>query len=227
MIVLGIDSSAKTASVGIIENDKVICDFTLNHKRTHSEKLLEMIDISLKIAKLDISQVDAFAVTKGPGSFTGLRIGLSTIKGLCHALNKPCYLVSTLTALYENVRASYLDNVIIAPIMDARRNEVYLSAYLNDEKIIDDTAMGIEEFIEKLSEFPCEKIIFTGDGVMPNKEIIKAKLKDKCDFAPERLINGSGSAVAFSAFRENNLVSYEKILPEYLRVSQAERLKGE
>ena len=176
MITLGIDSATKTASVGIVKDEKVVASFTLNHKRTHSEKLLEMVDMALKVAQLDINEIDAFAVTKGPGSFTGLRIGLATIKGLCNALNKPCYPVSTIDALYENVSGLCSFGTIIAPIMDARRGEVYCGAYLNNEKILEDDALNIEKFIEKLKTFNYEKIIFTGDGVEPNKEIYKYNL---------------------------------------------------
>ena len=225
MIILGIDSSTKTASVSICDNDKVIVDFTLNHKRTHSEKLLEMIDMALKTSQLDISDIDAFSVTKGPGSFTGLRIGLATIKGLCHALNKPCYLASTISALFESVNNEYSKNIIYAPIMDARRNEVYAGAFLNGERIIEDSALPVTEFIDKLNEFACEKIVFTGDGVYPNKEIIKEKLGDKASFAPEHLINGCGAGVVKAALKENKKVTYENILPSYLRPSQAERMK--
>ena len=152
MIILGIDSSTKTASCGIVVDGKVIVDYTLNHHRTHSEKLLEMIDMALKIAKLDICDIDAFAVTKGPGSFTGLRIGLATVKGLCHSLNKPCYLVSTLDALYENVNNTYSPDIIYAPIMDARRNEVYCAAYKDGKKILEDSALNINDFIEFLQK---------------------------------------------------------------------------
>lgn len=227
MITLGIDSATKTASVGIVKDEKVVASFTLNHKRTHSEKLLEMVDMALKVAQLDINEIDAFAVTKGPGSFTGLRIGLATIKGLCHALNKPCYPVSTIDALYENVSGLCSVNTIIAPIMDARRGEVYCGAYLNNEKILEDDALNIEKFIEKLKTFNYEKIIFTGDGVEPNKEIIKNLLCDKCAFAPEHLINGSGEAVIFAALKNVEAENYDEVRPEYLRVSQAERLKKE
>ncbi len=226
MIILGIDSSTKTASVAICDNEKVIVDFTLNHKRTHSEKLLEMIDMALKTAQLEISDIDAFAVTKGPGSFTGLRIGLATIKGLCHALNKPCFITSTISALFESLNNEYSHNTIYAPIMDARRSEVYAGAFLNGERIIEDSALPISEFIDKLNEFDCEKIVFTGDGVYPNKEAITQKLGSKCFFAPEHLINGCGAGVIKSALKENNKVNYTDILPSYLRPSQAERMKG-
>lgn len=226
MLILGIDTSAKTASCGIYKDGRMIVDYTLNHKRTHSEKLLEMIDMSLKIAQLDITEVDAFAVCKGPGSFTGLRIGLATVKGLCHALNKPCYLCSTLLSLYENVHTLYNQDIIFAPVMDARRSEVYGAAFLNDEQIIEDCALPITELIDRINVIDSyRKIVFTGDGVEPNKDIIKAKLSSRALFAPEHLIYGSGSSVINAALKENFKVDYNNILPTYLRVSQAERLK--
>ena len=223
MLILGIDSSTKTASVGICDGEKVLVSFTLNHKRTHSEKLLGMIDDSLKIAQLDISDIDAFAVTRGPGSFTGLRIGLATVKGLCHAMKKPCYSVSTLDALYENVYNGEED-ILYAPLMDARRGEVYCSAYLNGEKVIDDSAMALTDFLEKIKELSFKKVMFTGDGVYPNIDIIKGFDKSYL-IAPEHLLPGSGPSVIKAALKTGNPLEYQEVVPEYLRLSQAERLK--
>ena len=223
MLILGIDSSTKTASVGICDGEKVLVSFTLNHKRTHSEKLLGMIDDSLKIAQLDISDIDAFAVTRGPGSFTGLRIGLATVKGLCHAMKKPCYSVSTLDALYENVYNGEED-ILYAPLMDARRGEVYCSAYLNGEKVIDDSAMALTDFLEKIKELSFKKVMFTGDGVYPNIDIIKGFDKSYL-IAPEHLLLGSGPSVIKAALKTGNPLEYQEVVPEYLRLSQAERLK--
>ena len=225
MIILGIDSSTKTASVGICDGEKVLASFTLNHKRTHSEKLLEMIDMALKIAQLDIKDIDALAVTNGPGSFAGLRIGLATVKGLCHALNKPCYTVSTLDALYENV-SDGSEEVLYAPLMDARRGEVYCAAYLNGKKVIPDSAMPLSEFLEKIKEFNFDKVIFTGDGVYPNIEIINSFNK-KYLIAPEHIIFGSGPSVIRAALKYGKELDYRDVKAEYLRLSQAERVKGE
>ena len=225
MIILGIDSSTKTASVGICDGEKVLSSFTLNHKRTHSEKLLEMIDMSLKIAQLDIKDVDVFAVTKGPGSFTGLRIGLATVKGLCHALNKPCYTVSTLDALYENVYDGS-EGILYAPLMDARRGEVYCSAYFNGKKVIEDSAMPLNEFLEKIKEIQFDKVMFTGDGVYPNLDLIK-DFEKKYLIAPEHILFGSGPSVIKAALKYGKPLGYEEVSPEYLRLSQAERVKGE
>ncbi len=225
MLILGIDSSTKTASVGICDGDKVLASFTLNHKRTHSEKLLEMIDMALKVAQLDISDIDAFAVTRGPGSFTGLRIGLATVKGLCHALKKPCYSVSTLDALYENVNQG-ADNILYAPLMDARRGEVYCCAYLNGKKVIEDSAISLQEFSEKIKELQFERVMFTGDGVYPNIEAIKGFEKSYV-IAPEHILYGSGPSVIKAALKYGTALDYQEVVPEYLRLSQAERVKGD
>ena len=228
MLILGIDASAKTASVGIMDNERMIVNFTLNHKRTHSEKLLEMIDMALNIAKCDISDIDAFAVCKGPGSFTGLRIGLSTVKGLCHALNKPCFLTSTLSMLYENVKGAFDDGALYVPVMDARRNEVYTAIFKDGEKILPDSAMPIFELMEIIDKTDADgKVVFVGDGVSPNLDIIKDHFKDRVAFADECHNYGSGYSVITSALKENEEVSYDKIQPSYLRVSQAERMKKE
>lgn len=226
MLLLGIDSSAKTASCGIMMDDKTIVDITLDNNKTHSEKLLEMIDTSLKLTNHNISDIDAFCVCKGPGSFTGLRIGLTTIKGLCHALNKPCYMCSTLDALYENVKNDYNEDFLIVPIMDARRNEVYAACFLNGEKIVDDTAIKIADLFDVISKIKFDKILFTGDGVSPNKELIENEYKDRVYFAKGNDSYARGTAVIKASIK-NESVCYNNILPNYLRKSQAERVKTE
>ena len=227
MLVLGMDSSAKTASVGICDDEKLIVNFTLNHKHTHSEKLLEMVDMALKTAQLDITDIDAFAITKGPGSFTGLRIGLSTVKGLCHALDKPCYTTSTLSMLYENVYKEYEDALIV-PMMDARRSEVYTAVFDKEKRLTEDLAIPVCELFEIIDGFCKEKnVVFTGDGVLPNIDAINKHFGKRAQFASEDLIYGSGYAVIKAALKEKNPLKYDEVLPSYLRLSQAERLKKE
>ena len=226
MLVLGMDSSAKTASVGISDGEKLIVNFTLNHKRTHSEKLLEMVDMALKTAQLTIADIDAFAITKGPGSFTGLRIGLATVKGLCHALNKPCYTTSTLSMLYENVYKEYKDAFIV-PMMDARRSEVYTAVFDGEKRLTDDLAIPVAELFEIIDSHGKDRaVVFTGDGVLPNLEKIKEYFKERAVIAEESLIYGSGYAVIKAALKENTPLKYDEVLPSYLRLSQAERMKN-
>ena len=126
MKILGIDSSGLVASVAIVENDVLLSEYTVNHKKTHSQTLLPMLDEIVKMLELDLEQIDGIAVAAGPGSFTGLRIGAATAKGLGLALKKPLISVPTVDALAYNL---YGAQGVVCPIMDARRSQVYTGIY--------------------------------------------------------------------------------------------------
>ncbi|MGN0253784.1 MAG: tRNA (adenosine(37)-N6)-threonylcarbamoyltransferase complex dimerization subunit type 1 TsaB, partial [Lachnospiraceae bacterium] len=126
MKILAIDSSGLVATVAVLEDDELIAEYTVNYKKTHSETLLPMLDEIKSMINLDLSEIDAIAVTKGPGSFTGLRIGSATVKGLAYALNVPIISVPTVDALSMNLWGS---DKLIVPVMDARREQVYTGIY--------------------------------------------------------------------------------------------------
>ncbi|MBQ4109390.1 MAG: tRNA (adenosine(37)-N6)-threonylcarbamoyltransferase complex dimerization subunit type 1 TsaB [Clostridia bacterium] len=221
MIILGVDSSATLASVAIAEDEKTIVNINLNHKRTHSEKLLDMINQALRLAQLTINDIDVFMVNKGPGSFTGLRIGIATVKGLCHAVNKPAVPVSTLDSFYYSTSGYET----VCPIMDARRGEVYAAVYHKGEKVMEDTPIALSELLKKLDY---EKILFLGDGVPVHRELIEKELGNRAEFECEHNNFGSAAAVikaGLNEIKKNGTVDYNNLNPVYLRVSQAERLK--
>lgn len=196
MKILALDSSGLVASVAIAEDDNLLAEYTVNYKKTHSQTLLPMLDEISTMIELDLDTIDAVAVAAGPGSFTGLRIGSATAKGLGLALNKPLIGIPTVEGLAYNL---YDVPGIICPIMDARRKQVYTGIYKfeNHEMLTveDQMAIGVEELIEKLNAQKCQ-VIFLGDGVSVYKEIIEEKLEVPYTFAPLHMSKQRAGAIA-------------------------------
>lgn len=223
MKILAIDSCSNVATAALMDDDVLVAQFSLNNKTTHSTKLLPQIEYMMKNAETEFSDIDLFAVTVGPGSFTGERIGVATAKALAHAANKPMVGVSALMAMAYNIK--YTD-YLICPIMDARREQVYTSTFKwkNDELITikDDRAMALDELLKEFDE----DVIFFGDGVPVFKEKIAERLGNKAHFAPANLMHISGGGVAEAAkseYKKGNACNYASLTPKYLRLSQAER----
>lgn len=212
MITLGVDSSSLAASVAIVVDDKLILEYMLQNELTHSQTLMPMIAQAFKAVGLTPNDVDRFACSCGPGSFTGLRIGIATVKGLAYAVNKPAVGISTLRALAFNIPCS---PYLICPIMDARRNQVYTALYRQGSELTEVSppkAVGIEELVKEISE----PVIFVGDGAIVNYEY----LKQNCDahFAPKNLNYTRASSVALACDK-----TVDGLHPVYLRKPQAER----
>lgn len=243
MNILCIEGSGNVASVAVMTEEKLLAEYSTDHKKTHSQTLLPMADEVLRMTELDIADMDYIAVSKGPGSFTGVRIVASTAKGLAYALNKPIAAVGSLDAMSYNY---YGCEDVICPMMDARRAQVYAGLYTfeNDEngaachKVLKEAdALGaaelLDEAIEVLKKTGKDRIIFLGDGVPVNKELIETKMKEagvKYSFAPLGLSRQKASSLGLAAFDEvkaGRLVSAEEFAPEYLRLSQAERIRLE
>lgn len=230
MRVLAIDSSGLTATVAVVEDEQTVAEYTVNYKKTHSQTLLPMIDEVKKMIDLDLSSIDAIAVSGGPGSFTGLRIGSATAKGLGLALGKPLIHVPTVDALAYNV---YGCGDLICPIMDARRKQVYTGIYrYEDHRLVtvkDQMAVGIEELLSMLNEMG-ETVTFLGDGVPVFKDIIADKLEVPFSFAPSHLSRqraGAVGALGILYYKEGRTETAAEHKPDYLRVSQAERERAQ
>lgn len=230
MRVLAIDSSGLTATVAVVEDEQTIAEYTVNYKKTHSQTLLPMSDEVKKMIDLDLSSIDAVAVSGGPGSFTGLRIGSATAKGLGLALGKPLIHVPTVDALAYNV---YGCGDLICPIMDARRKQVYTGIYrYEDHRLVtvkDQMAVGIEELLSMLNEMG-ETVTFLGDGVPVFKDIIADKLEVPFSFAPSHLSRqraGAVGALGILYYKEGRTETAAEHKPDYLRVSQAERERAQ
>ena len=222
MIILAIESSALTASVAVCDGERLLGEYTLNNGNTHSETLLPMVESLLNSLDLSVSDVDLFAVTAGPGSFTGVRIGVSTLKGLAFASQKPCAGVSTLEALAYNFP---VPGGLICPVMNARRKQVYTALFRekNGEliRLIPDSAIAITELDEILAAYD-EPVYLVGDGYNVTTE----NLKHAIGATPERLRWQSAASVAkaaYAAHLSGNTVSDAELKPVYLRPCQAER----
>ncbi len=224
MRVLAIDTSSNVATVAVMEDELLLGEYILNHKKTHSQKIMTMIEQILSELELTVQDIDIFAAAIGPGSFTGLRIGVATVKALAHATGKPVVSVGTLEALAYNV--PYAEHIIV-PIMDARRDNVFTASYIWDEgfkEIGEPEAISIDECLESCGEFL--DTIFVGDGVKVHRDYIKEKLGDKAIFPPANALNSRASSVAALALdkaKRGETQSYLEMKPYYIRKSQAER----
>lgn len=230
MKILGLDSSGIVASVAVVEDDALIAEYTVNYKKTHSQTLLPMLDEIAKMTELDLDSIDAIAVAAGPGSFTGLRIGSATAKGLGLALKKPLVAIPTVEGLAYNL---YDTPGLICPIMDARRKQVYTGVYQFEDhrliKVEDQMAVPMETLIEKLNAYG-QNVTFLGDGVPVFRELIGEKLKVPFSFAPAHVNKQRAAAVAALGLvymEEGKTESALEHNPDYLRVSQAERERAE
>ena len=230
MKILGLDSSGIVASVAIVEDDVLIAEYTVNYKKTHSQTLLPMLDEIAKMTELDLNSIDAIAVAAGPGSFTGLRIGSATAKGLGLALKKPLIAIPTVEGLAYNL---YDISGLICPIMDARRKQVYTGIYRFTDhqlKVVEDQmAVPMETVIEKLNQYG-ETVTFLGDGVPVFHELIAEKMTGPYSFAPAHVNKQRAAAVATLGeiyYRQGKTETAMEHVPDYLRVSQAERERAE
>lgn len=229
MKLLAIDSSGLVASVALVTEEKVLGEFTINNKKTHSQTLLPMLDEVIKQVGMELKELEAIAVAGGPGSFTGLRIGSSTAKGLGLVLDIPIIKVPTVDALAYNL---YGTNRLICPIMDARRNQVYTGLYefYNEFKVVQpQMAVGIEDIAEMINDTG-RAVIFLGDGVEVQQERLKELMKVPYQFAPVHLAKQRAAAVGALGliyFKKGLYESADNHEPEYLRVSQAERERAE
>lgn len=226
MKILALDSSGLVASAALLDEESIIAEYTLNYKKTHSQTLLPMVDEIVKMTEFDLKEIDAIAIAAGPGSFTGLRIGSATAKGLGMALGKPLISVPTLEGLACNL---YGTDAVICPMMDARRKQVYTGLYAFENEtlsvLLPQTACPVTEILEKCNELG-RKVIFLGDGVPVYRDIIEKEMKVNYSFAPPHLNRQRAGAVgtrALDYYREGKLETAAEHAPVYLRKSQAER----
>ncbi len=228
MKILAVDSSGQVASAAIVTEDAVLAEYSVDFKKTHSQTLLPMIDEVLRMTETDGTELDAIAVAAGPGSFTGLRIGASTVKGLAMIWEKPIVAVPTVDSLACNVAGT---NRLVCPIMDARRGQVYTGLYqFVDNGLVvlkEQDCMMLEEILHEIQEHSHgREVIFLGDGVPVYRERIDAELDVGHTFAPVHLAKQSAGALGFLAIsflHMGKTTTAMDFVPEYCRLSQAER----
>ncbi len=230
MKLLAVDASGRVATVALSDGANIIAEYSVDHNKTHSQTLLPMISRILEITETKREELEGIVTSKGPGSFTGLRIGAATVKGLCNALNIPVVGISTLEMLAANYLGS---DFAVVPLMDARRNQVYSAIYdCSGERpvaLVKDLARSAAEIAELASNCgkPC---VLLGDGVNPNLEVLKENLKCEYRIAPPHMLlqrAGSLAVLGNAAFAAGEAVSGDKLELEYLRMSQAERVRLE
>ncbi len=229
MKIFAVETSAKSASVAITEDGTIKGEFYINTMLTHSETLMPMTDALFKNVRLSPNDMDCFAVNEGPGSFTGLRIGVAAVKGMAYALGKPCAGVSTLESMAYNV-SSLTTSGIVCAVMDARCSQVYNALFspksgslVPFERLCDDRALSVEELTRELAA--TEKgITLVGDGAKLCYEHMRDKLN--VTLAPEHVLYQRASGTAFAAeniVRAGKTISAAQLMPTYLRLPQAER----
>ncbi len=224
MKILGIDTSTMAANVAVLEDDKLICEYTINTKKTHSQKLMPLIENMLKLSDLDIKEIDAIAICVGPGSFTGLRIGMATAKAMAHVNNIPLIGVNSLEILGANMD---LCNRNICSILDAQRNQVYMNKYiLKDYKITELEEISIKAIDELLEEISSsnEDWVLVGEAVYKYKEKIE-EISNITIPSPANNIT-KASTLCFVArdkmLANDQVYNCYNINPMYIRKSQAE-----
>ena len=225
MKILAIDSSAKPVSVAVSEDQNLLGEFFINNGLTHSQTLAPMVADILKVLKININEIDLFAVSLGPGSFTGLRIGIATIKGLAFANNTPCIGVSTLNSIAYNF---WGENKTVCVVMDAKCDNVYTAIFEISEskitRITQDRLMSIEDLYSEVEKLEKE-VILVGDGAVLCYNKNKKKLKVR--LALENKQNQRASSVALAAYasysNRDAVICPSELKPVYLRKSQAER----
>ena len=229
MYILAVDSSSEILSVCINKDNMCLGEYTIKNLKTHSPKILPMIDELLKNCDLTINDIDLFACSIGPGSFTGLRIGLSVLKSMAQALNKPIIGVETLLSLANNVTENNQE-YLICPILDAKNNNVY--SCLFDKKynlVVDYSALTINELIN-ICQKQTKPIYFVGNGAIIYRELIEKKIKEKNIFGIiNSELNSKNIAIgAYNKYLNNNTDDLYNLAPMYLKSSSAERvLKNE
>ena len=221
--IVAIDTSGSTASCAVMRDGEIIHSVFLNQGLTHSETIMPALDEAMTSAQIDCSQVDAFAAVAGPGSFTGVRIGVCAVKGLAHAHNTPCASVDALEALAMNVTGF---DGIACPILDARRGQVYCAAFdVRGElpvRVLPDQALELSAYLAQLPRD--RRLIFVGDGLCAHADAILRALGDRAVIAAANLRNLRAEAACVLAMaHRDQWMEARRLVPIYLRAPQAER----
>lgn len=226
MKILALDTSTSVATVAVIDDNRLLGEFFINHKKTHSQKLMPMVKRIMDELEIIPQEIDIFASSTGPGSFTGLRIGVTTVKAIAYAADRPVVSVPTLDALAYNI---LMGNCMVCPIMDARNKQVYTALYRckDDcmERITEYLGIPVDDLIQLIKE-KNEKVVFVGDAVEIYREYFKGILGGLSAFAPGNVCFPRASSVAYIAHKmasEGSSQNSYEMIPFYLRKSQAER----
>ncbi len=229
MKILAVDTSGPVAGVAILRDGQIAYEAAAVNKMTHSVNMLPMIEEALSRSSMDVSEIDYYAAVTGPGSFTGVRIGVSAVKGMAHGAEKPCIGVDALEALAAGVCGT---NAVICPIQDARAGQVYGAAFRGTfppKRLLPDMAEKLTDYLAKVLQVAAadEKLCFLGDGVATYRKAIEEQLGDRAVFAPAHCSYLRPASVALLAqAHQDEAVDYLMLMPVYLRAPQAERARA-
>ena len=221
MKILVIDTSGPVCGAAVMDETKVYSEFTAQNKNTHSTSLMPMIEAALNAAGTEIGNLDAVAAVTGPGSFTGVRIGVATAKGLAHGAGLPCIPVDALEALA--VSAGDFDG-IVCPIQDARAGQVYGAAFRQGERLTGDAPMKLEEYLDAVESLG-ERFLFIGDGAPVHQEAICGRMGERAVFAPAYRTYLRPSAAGWIALKKGTATDYLGLQATYLRPPNAQKNK--
>lgn len=229
MRALAIDTSTAAAGIAVVDEQGLLAEYLLKDMKTHSQKLVPMLEELLRSLKLAPADIDIYAAVTGPGSFTGIRIGVTTVKSLAYALKKPTAGITSLDALANAAAVS--EDYLICPIMDARNNQVYTALYRCRGGALTNLSgyMGvhISELVKQIEDRAGDaKILFTGDGVTLHRDFLRIELNERCMFMPDfalRQMAASAAQMALIKAQRGDTADCMELMPFYLRPSQAER----
>lgn len=220
MILMCVDTSGPSASLALVRDGELIYEAALVNKLTHSVNLMPMAEEALRSSGLEMKDIGLFAAVAGPGSFTGVRIGVAAVQGMAQGLNKLCLPVNALEALAFGLLS---DEYIVCPIRDARAGQVYGAAFRTGRRLMEDAVLKLPEYLEEIKPLG-ERFVFTGDGVPVSREKIMEALGERAVFAPPHLSLLKAGAAAMIAWNtRDQAVQPQELLPLYLRRPQAER----
>ena len=226
MKILGIDTSTPIGSIALIDGDNLVAEHTLNIVQAHSSRLMPAIDSVLKWGDITADALDGCAVGIGPGSFTGIRIGVATIKSVCYALDKPIVGVSTLEAIAYNLRST---NGVICPLLDARRSEIYGTVFRGGtewQRLSEDLCLPVDAFLDQLGEATAQRRVstpfnFLGDGLLTYGNVIRERLGERAHFADPIFNVPRGATIAHlgaQRLQHDDTDSYWTLVPNYVRI---------
>ncbi len=220
MVLMCVDTSGPSAGLALVRDGELIYEATLVNKLTHSVNLMPMAEEALRSSGLEMKDIGLFAAVAGPGSFTGVRIGVAAVQGMAQGLNKLCLPVNALEALAFGLLS---DEYIVCPIRDARAGQVYGAAFRAGRRLMEDAVLKLTEYLEEIRPMG-ERYVFTVDGVPVSREKIMEALGERAAFAPSHLsLLKAGSAAMIAWKKRDQAVQPHELLPLYLRRPQAER----
>ena len=224
MKLLVIDTSGPVCGTAVMDGEKVLCEYTAQNRNTHSASLMPMVERSLESAGVTLKELDALAAVTGPGSFTGVRIGVATVKALAHGSGKPCIGVNALETLARGAAGESWPG-LVCPIQDARAGQVYGAAFRRGRRILPDRPMKLEEFLEAVRAADAGPFLFTGDGVPVHREKIQEILGRQAVFAEGPFAYLRPSVAGLIAQETGEITDYLSLREYYLRPPNAEKNK--